>query len=267
MVSFKVLKHIFLLLCTVTSLLGFALRVKTLGFVQSKPLAQPRKLAGRVPFVGCEADGQAGPLKAPVGKSKVVSISADSANRLAYYQSEPGFGVLAPRGWSCLCVYGSSGAVLYVTPERITVGDVFSSTWTGFAGPAIELATEDGDTSGRFGVARVVARVFPAYKSFVQRVIAEGLEPARSFPFGPYPEDKLTYRSREMVEYETPGNTDGLGTDLRLKKNAYPISGVAILVGETPDLVHLAVRLPPGQTDLAPPIIQQLERDAEHRDP
>jgi len=262
-VSFKVVKRILLLLCTVTSLLGFALRVRPLGFEQSKPLAQPHRFAAHVPFVGCEADGQAGFLKAPMGKSKLVSISADSASRLAYYKSEQSAGVLAPRGWSCLCVYGSSGSDLFVSPKRVTVDNVYSSMRTGFAGPAIELASEDGDTSGRFTVAQVIARVFPAYKSFVQRVIAEDSEPASSYPFGPYPEDKLTYRSGKMVEYVTPANTKGLGTELRLKKNAYPIHGVAILIGETPDLIHLAVRLPPDLTDLAAPIIQQLEHDAE----
>ncbi|HKV63750.1 MAG TPA: hypothetical protein VJO16_17715 [Candidatus Acidoferrum sp.] len=66
-----------------------------------------------------------------------------------------------------------------------------------------------------------------------------------------------------MVEYETPANTEGLGTNSRLKKNAYPISGTAILIGDTPDLMFLAVRLSPDLTALASAIIQQLERDVE----
>jgi hypothetical protein len=236
--------------------------VKPSLFTQSNAVAQPQKLAARVPFVGCESDGQVGPAKAPTGKSKLVPISADSANHLAYYKSEQ-FGVLAPRGWFCFGVYGSNGYALYVNPEPVTASNVRSSTWTGLTGPAIELAGATGDTSGRFSVARVIARVFPAHKSFVEDVIAEGIEPASSFPFGPYPADKLTYRSKQMVEYETPANTEGLGTNSRLKKSAYPISGVAILVGDTPDLLLLAVRLSPDLTDLASPIIQQLERDAE----
>jgi hypothetical protein len=257
------LKHILLPFCILTISMGLALRLKPPLFAQSKALAQPQKVTAAVPFVGCESDGQVGPVKAPTGTSKLVPISADSANHLAYYKSEQGFGVLAPRGWSCFGVYGSNGYALYVSPERVTASNLFSSTWSGFTGPAIELAGETGDTSGRFSVARVIARVFPAHKSFVEGVIAEGIEPASSFPFGPYPEDKLTYRSKEMVEYETPANTEGLGTNSRLKKNAYPISGAAILIGNTPDLMLLAVRLSPDLTDLAPPIIQQLERDAE----
>lgn len=256
------LKQILLPFCILTISMGLALRVKPPVFAQSKASAQPQKLTAAVPFVGCESDGQLGAVNAPTGTSKLVPISADSAAHLAYYKSEQGFGVLAPRGWSCFGVYGSNGYALYVSPERVTASNLFSSTWTGFTGPAIELAGETGDTSGRFGVARVIARVFPAHKSFVDDVIAQGVEPVSSFPFGPYPEDKLIYRTRQMVEYETPPNTEGLGTNSRLKKNAYPIRGAAILIGDTPDLVLLAVRLSPELTDLASPIIQQLERDA-----
>jgi hypothetical protein len=229
--------------------------------------AIPQKIRSLVPFVGCEADGQLGPVKAPSGKSKQVSISADLANRLAYYKSEHGLGVLAPRGWFCFGVYGSNGSALYVSPERVTARQVLSSTWTGFTGPAIELAEETGDTSGRFGVGRVIARVFPDQKSFAERVIAEGIEPASSFPFGPYPDDKLTYRSKQVVEYDTPANSEGLGTNSRLRKNANPIRGVAILIGDTPDLMLLAVRLPSDLTALGSPIIQQLEHDAAHPHP
>jgi hypothetical protein len=257
------LKQILLPLCILSTSMGIALSVKPFLFTESKALAQPQKVATPVPFVGCESDGQVGPVKAPTGKSKLVSISADTAKHLAYYKSEQGFGVLAPRGWSCIGVYGSNGYALYVSPERVTASTLFSSTWPGFTGPVIELVGETGDTSGRFSIARVIARVFPAQKSFVERVIAEGIEPASSFPVGPYPEDKLTYRSKRLVEYETPASAEGLGTNSRLKKNAYPIRGVAILIGDTPDLMLLAVRLPPDLTDLASPIIQQLEGNPE----
>jgi hypothetical protein len=257
------LKHTLLPFWIFTISMGLALRVKPQLFTQTKASGQPQKVTTPVPFVGCQSDGQVGAVNAPTGKNKLVPISADSASRLAYYKSEQGFGVFAPRGWSCFGVCGSNGYALYVSRERVTASNVLSSTWAGFTGPAIELAGENGDTSGRFTVARVIARVFPAHKSFVERVIAEGIEPASTFPFGPYPEDKLAYRSEQMVEYETPANTEGLGTSSRLKKNAHPVSGAAILIGDSPDLMLLAVRLPPDLTDLASPIIQQLERDAD----
>jgi hypothetical protein len=220
--------------------------------------SSPEKLGAHVPFVGCRADGQAGPLDAPLDKSMVLPIAAEAAQRLAYYNSEQGFGVLAPRGWHCFCVYGASGYALYVSPKEIVAANLFSTTWTGFEGPAIERAGESGDTSRRFTVARTIARVFPSPRTFVERVIEEGLEPASAFPFGPYPKEKLNYRSKEMVEYETPANTHGLGTNSRLKKSADPISGVAILLGEPPDLLLLSVRLPPSLVNLKSAIVQQV---------
>ncbi|HEY3988350.1 MAG TPA: hypothetical protein VGM02_03560 [Acidobacteriaceae bacterium] len=124
------------------------------------------------------------------------------------------------------------------------------------------ISDEDGGTSGRYVVADMIARVFPTHRAFLRKVIDEGIEPASSFPPGPYPKDKLTYKSKEVVEYETPAWTKGLGTQSRLLANGDPIRGVAMLIGETPDLVYLAVRLPAGMVNLAPVIIQQVERDA-----
>jgi hypothetical protein len=240
---------------------------------QSSLLAQTKGSAGsaqtpvvQVPFVGCKSDGQVGPEQAPSGKSKAVPIRADLARQLAYYKTEQGLGVLAPRGWHCFGTYGSGGTALYVSPQPITAANLFSATW-GFAGPVIEIVYELGDTSGRFGVASVIARVFPAHKAFANRVINEGIEPASSFPFGPYPGDKLTYKSNEVVEYQTPAETVGLGTDPLVRKGADPISGVAILVGDTPDLLLLSARLPSKLTQLTPAIIQQVEREAVRSSP
>jgi hypothetical protein len=224
--------------------------------------ASPQKPGAQVPFVGCASDGQVGPVSAPISKSMVLLIAADAAQRLAYYKAEEGAGVLAPRGWHCFCMYGSNGSSLYVSPQPIVPTDLLSTNWGGFGGPIIEITAEDGDTSGRFGVAATIARVFPAHREFVDKVMAERIWPASSFVFGPYPADRLIYRSNEAVEYQTPGNADGLGTESRLKKNATPISGVAILMGQTPDLLQLSVRLPQNLADLTPVIIQQTERDA-----
>jgi hypothetical protein len=196
-----------------------------------------------------------------------VPIEAKAVARLAYYkaEAEDGFGVLAPRGWYCFGTYGSNGANLYVSPNPIRGDDVLlgKDGWKGFAGPAVQLSVESGGTSGRFGVARMMARVFPNRHEFVERVIAEGIEPASDFPSGSYPKDRLTYRGKELVEFTTPAETEGLGTQSRLLKNREPIRGVAMLVGdEEPDLVYLAVRLPAGMDDLVPVIVQQTERDS-----
>jgi hypothetical protein len=106
--------------------------------------------------------------------------------------------------------------------------------------------------------------VFPAHKAFVEDVIAEGIEPASSFPYGPYPGDALKYRSEDIVEFWTPAHTEGLGTASRLQKNDSPISGAAILFGEEPDLLQVSVRLPREMNDLTQVIIQQTEREVAH---
>lgn len=216
----------------------------------------------RVPFVGCDSDGQVGPVKAPHGPDKAVAVSADAAQQLAYYKSAYTPGVLAPRGWYCYGTYGSNGGNLYVSPEPIRKSDLLSQTWKGFDGPAIQISVRAGDTSGRFDVARTIARVFPAHMEFVRNVIAEGIEPANAFPTGPYPNDKLAYRSKEIVEFQTPANTEGLGTHSRLRANGDPISGVAILSGEELSLTQLWIRLPADAIYLAPSVVRQVERGA-----
>lgn len=200
--------------------------------------------------------------------SKTVPITAERAQQLAYYQAEQGSGVLAPRGWYCFSTYGSNGWNLYVTPQPVEAKTLFSDAWPGFSGPAIQLSLSDGGTSGRFEVAHVIARVFPAHKAFVRRVIEEGIEPSASFVFGPYPQDKLIYKSKEIVEYQTPPNAEGLGANSHLQKNGSPIIGVALLAGipSEPSLWLLSTRLPASLVGLSTVVIHQVERDAAEPD-
>jgi hypothetical protein len=219
-------------------------------------------VAATVPFVGCAQDGQTGPTPAPSGAPKNVLMSAAAAARLAYYSAAPPNGVLAPRGWSCFGEYGSNGATLYLSPSPIQASDVEASPWAAGAGPAIQVSWLSGDTSGRFQVAQVIARVFPAHQSFVQGVIGEGIEPATSFPQGPVATDKVTTKSGVAVEYETPGGAQGLGTSITaLAPSPDPIDGAAVLTGATPDLAFLAARLTADTRDLTPLIVQQFEVD------
>ena len=208
-------------------------RTSTRGAAQpSAPVAGGGPIstrASRVPFVGCKSDGQSGPVEAPNGEGRVVEIDAEAAQQLAYYRSVSENGVLAPRGWYCFGMYGSGGTTLYVSPQPINIVNLSSTAWSGFAGPVIQLSWEDAGASGRFGVAETIARVFPAHWAFVREIIEEGIEPAGSFPLGPYPDDKLIYKSNEIVEYQTPAHAEGLGTNSSLQSDATPISGVAIL--------------------------------------
>jgi len=220
----------------------------------------------RVPFVGCKSGSQVGPEPAPHGASKTVQIDAATAKKLAYYTADGAVGVLATRGWYCSGLYGSSGSTLLVSPEPIE-DKLLSSAWHVIAGPGIEVAEHFGDTSGRFEVSRVIARVFPAHRASVERVIKGDFAPTGGFPFGPYRGDRLTYRGDRIVEYQTAPHSEGLGTISLLEMNDRPIDGVAILQGPTPDLLLLTVRLPPEMNALAPLIIQQLERDNAERRP
>jgi hypothetical protein len=220
-------------------------------------------VAATVPFVGCAQDGQQGPSPAPSGSPKNVLMSAAAAARLAYYSIGAPNGVLGPRGWSCFGLSGSNGATLYLSPGPIQASDVEATNWAAGAGPAIQVSWLVGDTSGRFQVAQVIARVFPSHQSFVQSVIGEGVEPASSFPQGPVASDKITTKSGVVVEYETPGAAQGLGTSITaLTPSADPIDGAAVLTGTTPDLAFLAARLTADTRDLTPLIVQQFEADS-----
>jgi hypothetical protein len=218
-----------------------------------------------VPFVGCESSGQIGVAKTPTSGPMSLPVSQREAGALAYYEGAWGFGVLAPRGWHCVQVSGSSGYLLLVSLKPIEPTKVFAPAWNGLLGPAIDLEVSPGGTSGRYKVAEVIFRVFPAFKSFADGV--HELMPTREIPSGRYPKDTLSYKSKSVVEYSTPAQTDGLGTNDVIKKNGDPIRGVAILVGPTdmPDLFLLSARLPPGMADLATTIIGQVERDAQQR--
>ena len=215
----------------------------------------------RIPAIGCQSDGQVGPLDAPKVHDKVVRLPSAIAARLAYYKAQNGLGVLAPRGWHCFATYGSNGENLFVSQQPIQPADLFSSDWKGFSGPAIEMAVSIGDTSGRFRVAEVIARVFPAHSTFAKRVIAEGIEPPSSFPSGPYPRDRLTYRNKEIVEFETPANAEGLGTHSHLQEGDSPICGVAALFGPEPSLLQLSMRLAGDARNLSKYIARQAEQE------
>jgi len=113
-------------------LFTFALAV----LAQTPPLEKtPATTAATVRFIGCQSDGQVGPLEAPKGDSKVVQIATQATQQLAYYKAEQGFGVLAPRGWHCFGTYGSSGSSLYVSPQPLNATIVFSDNWEGFHRP------------------------------------------------------------------------------------------------------------------------------------
>ncbi len=226
-----------------------------------KPARQP----SNIPFVGCPSDGQLGPQPAPTVKAFHRNLPPETASRLAYYEGPDGMGTLAPRDWHCFALIGSDGDFLYVAPQPIGAAKLYDRKhWHGFLGPAIQLSGILGDTSGRMEVAPIVARVFPKYRSYVESIIVEGFEPAKDFPFVPYPKDKLHYGNDHAVDFTTPPNTRGLGTASRLLKSNLSISGI-VLFNPSKDgdheMVYLSVRLPPQMDDLTPVIIDMVRSD------
>jgi hypothetical protein len=213
--------------------------------------------AASVPMVGCPTDGQSRPEPAPKSGTKHVTLDARAASGLAYYRNAD-IGVLGPRGWHCLVLAGSNGTTIYVTPEPLDAKTMLSEKFKGISGDTIQLSFSNGETSGRFEAAKFVARLFPQDRVFVDKVIAEKVEPASAYVFGPYPTDRLTRRSEAMVEYETPAGMKGLGTDSRLVPNQSPISGIVFL-GEDDGVLNLSVRLP--EKHLTEAIVRGSEKD------
>ncbi len=205
------------------------------------------------PFVGCPAEGMSGPAAAPTGSAIASNLPPSVAGKLAHYAAD-GMDVLAPRGWHCIEIYGSGGAFLLVTPEPHGADELQS--FRPLAGPVVELSYLNGWTSGRFDVARVLAHLFPSRRAYVRHVIQEGLEPARAFPFGPYPADRLIRHGRSEVEFTTPPGRRGMGTVMDLLDPSFmPVSGMARLAKQD-GVTLLDVRLAAGSRPLTAAIIR-----------
>ena len=79
--------------------------------------------------------GRWGPKPPPVGSAQLVAVDATELRRLAYYKTEWGLGVLAPRGWYCYGMYGSIGASVVVISKPIPLRKFFGSLLTPRFGP------------------------------------------------------------------------------------------------------------------------------------
>ena len=107
----------------------------------------------------------------------------------------------------------------------------------------------------------MMVRVFPSFRKNAAVLLRDiGLD-VRSEP---YPADRLKYKNSKLVEYETAGGAQGLGTR-HLKQDSEPIEGVAIITGAELNLVHASVRLPVNLRSLSSIIIHQVENDVAHK--
>jgi hypothetical protein len=231
-----------------------------LGFLALVLTASASAAPVTVPFIGCPSDGQSGALPIPKTKQIPVSLPPAVAARLAIYGADYDIGVLAPRGWHCAHLYGSNGAFTLVAKEPISPKALLDHH--SVRGPAIQVTMNNGGTSGRFEVARLIARYFPDRHAFLDSVIAEEIEPAADFPRGPFKDDQVVSRRRDFIAVVTPPGREGLGTMSRLTVADLPIHAAAsILGGPDDDWIGyvFAVRLPKDQEDLAPAILTWAE--------
>jgi hypothetical protein len=209
-------------------------------------------IPAEVPFVACDADGQGGFVSGPKRRPNLPPMADWATRYLAYYGSTA-LTVLAPKGWYCVGLYGSNGDTLIVTPEERKPSEFLSDKAVAMDGPAITVSRSYASTSGRFHVARVVARLFPdTMKDYVQQVIDEGIEPAGDFPFGAYSGDKLARRNPSEADFETPANNDGMGTQSLMIKGADPISGTVLLLKD--GIIQLNARAADYERPLLPVI-------------
>lgn len=197
----------------------------------------------RAPFVGCPANGQVGPLAPPAGKARIIHVEGPLPGPIAYYKGAQGDGVFAPAGWHCDVSYGSAGAWLVVTPHRISY---LTDRPFSFAPPIIEMSTLDGETSGRFIVAQLGLMLFPKRtKKYIDQIEREtGLTPAQVLTqtkLGIGSADKLTYLSKQAVQFVTPANKKGLGTEGAVKVAKAPIQGIVVLYEYQGDPIGMTV--------------------------
>jgi hypothetical protein len=209
----------------------------------------------RAQTINCVGNDQVDSSLVQKGASVPVPVEQSIADQLAYYKAEHGSGIFAPKGWYCRAWNGSNGSFLAVTPKPIPP-PYFPLPSIG--GPAVTIATWDGESSGRVRVAVVASQLFSvAGSDFAARVRQEHLIADSAFDPESYPDDQLQYLSDRFVEYTTPANHTGLGTDGMLDMSNLPVRGLTILnlADEANSLIEVRVRLPPNLNSLTEPIL------------
>jgi hypothetical protein len=206
--------------------------------------------------VACPLDNQTGPAKPHPDQSLHAPLDQRTAAQIAYYSATDIPGVYAPKGWHCMAWNGSNGSILLVTPQRIAPPYFPLPV---ISGPAVVSQLTQGESSGRFHVAIVATQLFPVVGSeFIRRVRQEHLISDSSFEVERYPGDWLQYLSDRFVQYSTPANSPGLGTEGMFAMSDLPVRGLTILnlQAETVSLTEVRVRLPPGLNSVEEMIMQ-----------
>ncbi|HEY1725518.1 MAG TPA: hypothetical protein VGF89_08845 [Steroidobacteraceae bacterium] len=218
--------------------------------------ALPAAELPRVPVAACPENEQPGAGRMQAAQSMPVDVSPAIAAQLAYYRAEGTPGVYAPQRWSCHGWSGSNGSILLVTPKALEPPYFPLPSITG---PAVMIQSSPRETSGRFHVAIVAAQLFPLVAAdFITQVRQEHLIPDNSFSAEHDADDELQYLSDRLVQYSTPANHSGLGTQGMLEVSNLPIRGLSILSLEdsTDALTEVRIRLAPALSPVAAAVLQ-----------
>jgi hypothetical protein len=230
--------------------------VLLLLFCGALACAQGLPLQQRVPAIECPTDDQTERERSAGSALTPVQIEQRMADQLAYYASAHKLGVFAPKGWSCRGWSGANGSFLVVTPKRVAPPYY---PLPAISGPAVTVNSWDGGGSGRFHVAIVAAQLFSLVGSeFIAHVRQEHLISDSSFGVTRYADDDVRYLSDRLVQFSTPANHSGIGTDDMLEVSAMPIRGLMLLnlESEADALTEVRVRLPSSLNTAAEAILQ-----------
>lgn len=209
-----------------------------------------------VPVVVCPVDGQVGqqtPNKEP--RSIRTTIPEGQASHLVYYrglQGHENVHVLAPRGWRCIGLYGSSGDTAFIVPPNVN-----PLQKDRFRGPAIEVRFRHGGTSGRTSVADTAGPLFPVAGQFIDEVEAN-FPSTEKYRRTPWPNEQVTRISERLLTFFDPPSVTGTGSQGRLAPSRLPIQGVVAFTEES-NLWSLAVRLDEVDAALGPTILADFQ--------
>jgi len=224
------------------------------GVAQTATAQQPVPVP--VPLVDCPTNEQPGASGPRVGVSMPAPVDGRMAPQLAFYRSLNSPGVYAPRGWQCRGWDGSNGTILVVTPRRL---EPPFYPLPGIAGPAVMIQTSDAGSSGRFHVAIVAAQLFGLIADeFIATIRQEHVVSDSALQAAPDPDDQVQYISDRLVQFTTPANRNGLGTDGLFEMSDRAVRGLIILNLERSvnSLTEVRVRLPPALDAVTTTIVQ-----------
>lgn len=190
--------------------------------------------------VACKTFKMGQGLGVPSVFKTTPQVDESMSGRVSYYQSLD-LAVLAPTGWRCVGGSSDAGVWLAVAPN-LEVGP--ATAGAGLDGDAVYVEEIYSETrSGEIAIAKIVSRLFPQNKDFVDNVIKENDLNPSDFPHNISVSDIIKNVSSDIVEFETQSNSEGEGTVGLVRKNKNSIRGAYVWENKkSGDLIFIDVR-------------------------